>query len=548
MDFSEKVKIEFQVLLLKAAEGNISVQEAEQLNAIISACPESVDYYIKHTKLMSAIRGVEDNSNISDEVYTRMARFMVNLAKEEEFAPPVEIEIKNEPVDQPLHRQINKDDLSPFKIGVAIASIAAMLIMVISIISIEKVPEVATLADVMNVDGSFCCGQRVLADGHVQELADGGLIKLAYDNQVEAIVEGPAVFSVLSDNSLELVSGNVFVKVQGVVKGFTVVTGNSKIVDLGTQFGVGVNDGKTEVHVMKGKTVVDDKSAYGNRMLLTAGLACNVSTEGQINKTSFNEEKFVRRFDSQNDFIWNGKSSVSLIDLICGGDGFGSNNSTWEINPVSGELKYNTNPVWGNGSSAEAKYATVNNSIVDGVFVPGAQQSKEQVISSSGLKTAMPETSGEYAFFLTNKNTAYDEQTQKDYSLSLGDGYGTDSMLIMHSNLGMTIALKKVYEKYPELKVTSFECVCGLPAILNTVVDSVSQTDQDRADQALVDVCILIDGDTVYQKEGIGLAGEQQISISLPAGAEFMTIMVTDSTGIINYDWAEFVNPVFRIE
>jgi len=90
-----------------------------------------------------------------------------------------------------------------------------------------------------------------LSRGAVQ--IEGGFLRLDFAAGAKAIVEGPARLPLVGPNRARLQQGKLAVEVPDAAKGFTVESPEGRIVDLGTRFGVAVdNCGGTEVHVLEG--------------------------------------------------------------------------------------------------------------------------------------------------------------------------------------------------------------------------------------------------------------------------------------------------------
>ncbi|MCA8999450.1 MAG: FecR domain-containing protein, partial [Planctomycetaceae bacterium] len=84
-----------------------------------------------------------------------------------------------------------------------------------------------------------------------------GSIELTFDQGAVVTVDGPVEFRPLSTGQLELRRGRLLASVPQKAIGFTVSTPTSKIVDLGTEFEVAVNDaGESDVQVVKGEVEV----------------------------------------------------------------------------------------------------------------------------------------------------------------------------------------------------------------------------------------------------------------------------------------------------
>ncbi len=92
-----------------------------------------------------------------------------------------------------------------------------------------------------------------------------GLVEVAFPAGASAIVEGPAVFRVLSDESLALDVGRCSVHAPEGAEGFHVETPVTRVVDRGTRFSVSVSEtSETEVQVIEGAADIYDVVRNGN--------------------------------------------------------------------------------------------------------------------------------------------------------------------------------------------------------------------------------------------------------------------------------------------
>ncbi len=83
-----------------------------------------------------------------------------------------------------------------------------------------------------------------------------GLVQLTFDMGAKVVIEGPSDFVVASANSATLDAGRIAAVVPKSGRGYTILTPTAEVVDLGTEFGVTVNDqGASEVHVFEGDVV-----------------------------------------------------------------------------------------------------------------------------------------------------------------------------------------------------------------------------------------------------------------------------------------------------
>ena len=87
---------------------------------------------------------------------------------------------------------------------------------------------------------------------------DSGTIELELGTGTMLVVEGPADWSVDGHNSVSLRAGKLVAWVPERAVGFTVETPTVTVVDLGTEFGVEVDEqGEAEVHVFQGRVVAE---------------------------------------------------------------------------------------------------------------------------------------------------------------------------------------------------------------------------------------------------------------------------------------------------
>ncbi|MFP6906325.1 MAG: FecR family protein, partial [Verrucomicrobiota bacterium] len=118
--------------------------------------------------------------------------------------------------------------------------------------------------------------------GQATCVLDEGRVKLRLDSNVLADILGPATFRVDGYNQLHLDAGKVVAVVPAEAIGFNVQTPDAIVVDLGTEFGVKVEDGRdTEVHVFKGKVEASLKVGKARMIALGQGEAARFTAESQ---------------------------------------------------------------------------------------------------------------------------------------------------------------------------------------------------------------------------------------------------------------------------
>lgn len=105
---------------------------------------------------------------------------------------------------------------------------------------------------------------RNMRAGKVLRL-DRGLAEIEFDRGARLILQGPAGLELISGNEARLLHGSLTARVPERARGFTVHSPWGKVVDLGTEFGLSVDDrGGTAVRVFQG-TVVASPTGVGAR-------------------------------------------------------------------------------------------------------------------------------------------------------------------------------------------------------------------------------------------------------------------------------------------
>jgi hypothetical protein len=147
---------------------------------------------------------------------------------------------------------------------------------------------VATIVDTLAAEWS-ASAHRSAIKNHKSAIASGESLHLA-SGQVEVKlkqgvtlrVEGPAEWTIDEDNVATLKHGRLVAHVPRGAVGFTLVTPQAKIVDLGTEFGVEVaSNGTAKVHVLQGKIEVQsDLDSAGLSHPLQAGQSAQITSQG----------------------------------------------------------------------------------------------------------------------------------------------------------------------------------------------------------------------------------------------------------------------------
>lgn len=327
-----KERHELYLLMNALREDCITDAQFKQLDDLIADNPEVCRLYVDYTKMWADLQKFQTSANPTmdpEQLLSRPssgidgynAQLWQALADEEKMAPgikvakePVKPELIQKVIRQREPRQINK-----FSIVSGILSTAAILMLVLfAKFGHQKQYnyEVATLIDQINAewghtDTNMQQGVRFITSNHDLYLKKG-IVEFLFDNGTRITVEGPAEFQVLSGDTVNLGYGRLYAVVTKEGYGFQVCTDGSKIIDLGTEFGVEKDlYGKVELHVMKGKTCLI--SGSGNQQIdmdVLQNSAVQLNTEtGQVHRIGCNKDLFVRGINSALHLIWRGETA-----------------------------------------------------------------------------------------------------------------------------------------------------------------------------------------------------------------------------------------------
>ena len=134
-----------------------------------------------------------------------------------------------------------------------------------------------------------------------------GLAELTYASGAKLILHAPVRFALTTPLACDLQLGKLTAKVPHSAKGFTINTPSGKVVDLGTEFGVKVNDDRTtHVIVYVGEVEINsDAISGGSEQLaslhLKAGEASVVAPGQPAKRVLASDERFVRDLNAMDE-------------------------------------------------------------------------------------------------------------------------------------------------------------------------------------------------------------------------------------------------------
>ncbi len=514
-------------------------------------------------------RIIQDDTNIPNMSSGSFDRQLWDmLLKEEETAPEIEIE-RPVPEKEPIQYVKPERRQRKFNKTSFIAVVTAIAAMILLIIYVQLVPytldvEVATLTETVNAQWAETAGPTSpntrLMTNHKPLMLRKGCVELVFDNNAKVVLEAPVEFQVLSYDQIKLSYGRLYATVPKEAVGFIVSTPTSKIIDLGTEFGVETGfDGTTELHVVKGKTSLVSGSADNKiSILLNEGSAKKITENASAPiDIPCDEQIFARRIDSQSRFVWRGRN-VSLADIVGGGNGFGTGQFDKGINPSTGS---STQSLFSKSVYAGPEHYVPVPSVpyIDGVFVPGINSGSTQ-ISSFGLTTnEFPATSGEIWGYIFDGAWHESDDTPRHH-LQLNDielGNKENPAITMHSNLGITFDLSAIRKTLPGVKINSFSSVFGVSQTVektlktrdfSAIADMAGVDKLSKERHSAAEFWVLLDGKKVLRQKVFSGSKPGTIDIPIDEGVRFLTLAVTEADDTFMFDWAVFVRPELILE
>lgn len=107
-----------------------------------------------------------------------------------------------------------------------------------------------------------------------------GTIALVFFSGANVVIDGPAEFQVISPDRAYCANGQVIAEIPPQAIGFQIDVPQTKLIDLGTSFGINVHDKEATIHVIQGE--VELRNPHVDRKLLNVGEAVVVKNQGEV--------------------------------------------------------------------------------------------------------------------------------------------------------------------------------------------------------------------------------------------------------------------------
>jgi hypothetical protein len=395
-----------------------------------------------------------------------------------------------------------------------------------------------------------------------------GFVQIQFAGGAKFILHGPAVFQPLGYASGRIESGRLTAEV---TKGaFRLKTPTTEVVDLGTAFGVAINDSMgTDVVVFDGRVqVYSEPGANGQQEVLdmTEGMSARFRADGTTEfglKTD--AAMFTRKFPASAGS--ERRDEICLIDVIAGGNGQEAC-LAGSIAPFNGERDKDPEATeadehgldendWMHMSHlSDGQFHLVPSSpLLNGVFIP-TESGRQVQVDSAGRKIDLPQNSG-FCF-----GTLWARRKESIQNLKSGPafdfwGFRTlegiveklnttrNGLVGMHANMGVTFDLRTVQMIHRRAPVEFRGAVSNIE---NFAVWPPGESPSNPKTR-LLDCRIYVDGELQYSRLGFRREdGDEKFSVPLSGKNRFLTIVMTDSDTEFRYDHGVLIDPVIVLD
>lgn len=551
-------------------DGVITEAEFAELDTLLRQNPEAQDIYLDYIylctdlcNLQAAIKLADAEANeaapseSADSAASPLTLEMLKvLGDYERRAETVEIP-EPEETKQDLIRKVSLErpprSISKFSLVTLITSLAALLFVLVYVHLNSPVSfEVATLSGSVDAEWSSSLppqkGLRFSVSSEMYHLQKG-VIEIESDKGVRLLLEAPAGFSFSSPDEICMDYGRVFASVSPAGNGFSVQTRSSKVIDLGTEFGVYSDlKGETELHVYRGNTllITGRENTPKRTMEVAAGKAMRIDRSAHaVTDIRLSNRMFVQKIDPALGLYWRGRKALSIADMAGGGAGMGTGLIGSGINPSS---RMEEEPSQERYRPSSNRYNPIfRNPFIDGVFVPDG--SDPQVVSSAGhLFRECPETSGFFYSNIVYADLPLLLSIRSDESSDDPDPIGfvgeEDLVLYMHANAGVTFDLNQIRYHKPGIQISGFQSKIGI-----------MKSARDKPVPSRAEFWVLVDG-AVRCHQTLQPEMSDTIDVELRETDGFLTLVTTDGGSLeteldrhaIGHDLCVFIDPILALQ
>ncbi|MBL9126589.1 MAG: hypothetical protein JNL97_03025 [Verrucomicrobiales bacterium] len=127
---------------------------------------------------------------------------------------------------------------------------------------------------------------------------DSGLAQIVFYTGARVVVEGPTELRLVSSDEAVCVRGKLTAEVPPPARGFRIVSPRLEVTDLGTSFGLGVYEDRSELHVFEGRAAFRTGRETAEHEL-TEGMAALVDGSGHARRFAADRSGFAELFALQ---------------------------------------------------------------------------------------------------------------------------------------------------------------------------------------------------------------------------------------------------------
>ena len=385
--------------------------------------------------------------------------------------------------------------------------------------------------------------------------AKTGRVTIEFCEGAFVVLHAPALLQVTSGDSARLVYG----RIAGRAKhgNFVLLTPQATVVDIGTEFGVDVGKGNTDVVVFEGNVDVygQVKAEHSSSMRLSRGMAVSIDPTGRATHLRSKEGLLYQRDYFRQDNREFRERSISLLDLINGNERY-QRGIGGSIDPVSG---YWGRVPWFESEEAKTRRGDTQftqtewNKFVDGVFIPRAN-AREMQINSDGQMVYLPPNSGTTwgpiwarwrSDFDPNPMPLISEQPNEWGGGSLASvrerlPQTRDGLVGFHANAGITFDLRAIRQAFSRQIEYLQSTIANL--------DSSGRVSPSKSG-SVADFRVFVDGKLRYSRLGFGRKdGDSQMRVPLGKNDRFLTLVATDADGDPDCDHVVLADPVLMFQ
>ncbi|MBI9017814.1 MAG: NPCBM/NEW2 domain-containing protein [Phycisphaerae bacterium] len=543
-DSTDKYQV-IRELIECSLDSSITPEQSKQLNEYIIHFPELRRYYCEYLNITTGMEKVCEDLHIADieaPEKTMLAEIFLQDILECEIKSKA---TQSTPTDS-NNIYVPRKEFSSSQFWKIMGSVAAMIMFAVFLNLTEKgikntpapksKPIIASITDEVNA--------RWATVRHIDDQLRSGLIELkegfasiSMNDGVELILQGPCGVELENSNQVFLKYGSLSANVPKNAIGFTVRSQFASVIDYGTEFGVSVDtQGQVETHIFKGKVALRSGS---NPLLFEDSKFLHTSQAAFVDKTKknvarkFQPARFARALPDRNMFAMPGVR-LDLADIVGGGNGFGTGELGWAINPDTGQQLDASAEIM-SSIPAEAGYHSVEeNPFIDGVFVPNGQNGPIK-INSIGNTYHFPDGWPVYHGAIANgawhcSNLVEKHMLQlarKEFVSKVNPAIG------MHSNQAITFDLDAIRGSMANIDIVSFETLCGIS-------DTVKRDRgfDPQSDGGKVSFYVIVDGTIQGKKITMSWRDKpSRVSVPIKSNNRFLTLAVTDAGDSTAFDW-----------